>query len=92
MEKYEEHKKWNTFWSWATVFAISGGLLTWATIMMVFVEQAPREWDFGNLEFTPAKSVYSTNNPDEKAGENMIEPLPDGISMEEAKKLKHENK
>ncbi len=85
MKGYEEYKKWNTFWSWFFVFALSGSLLGWAMFMMTFIKDVPREWDFGNIEFTPAKSVYSTQNPDNETEENMIAPLPDGVSMDEEK-------
>ena len=85
MKNYEEYNKWSTRRSWLFIILLSGSLLAWAIIMMTFVEDVPREWEFGNIEFTPAKSEYSTNNPDKKVEENVIEPLPDGVSMEEEK-------
>ncbi len=90
--QYEENTKWSTRKSWFVVFAISGTLLAWAMTMMTLVESVPREWEFGNIEFTPAKSEYSTHNPDAKTDENQIAPLPDGVSMEEQnKKNNNEN-
>lgn len=95
--KYEENSKWSTFWSWAFVFTLSGSLIAWAMVMMTFVKDVPREWDFGNIEFTPAKSVYSSVQSSSKAekvdeaGVNLIAPLPDGVSMKEEKnKIKNE--
>ena len=95
--KYEENKKWSTFWSWAFIFALSGSLLGWAMIMMTFVKDVPREWEFGNVEFTPAESVYSSVQAAEKAEDakdadkNLIAPLPDGVSMEEENNTKTNN-
>ena len=83
MKDYEENSKWSTRRSWIFVITLSGSLLAWAMIMMTFVKDVPRKWEFGNIEFTPAKSEYSTNNPDKKVKENVIAPLPDGVSMEE---------
>lgn len=91
MERYEENSKWSTFKSWLVIFIISGSLLAWAMIMMTFVKDAPRKWDFGNIEFTPAKSVYSTNNDVQEAIEKMITPLPEGVSMEEDNTKKTQN-
>ena len=87
---YEENTKWSTRKSWIVVFAISGSLLGWAMTMMTLVKTPPREWDFGTIEFTPAKSEYSTHKPEEKTGEKLVAPLPDGISMEEKNNTENE--
>ncbi len=87
---YEENTKWSTRKSWFTVFAISFSLLAWAMTMMMLVKTVPREWDFGNIEFTPSKSEYSTQIPEEKTTGKLVEPLPDGISMEEKEKTNNE--
>ncbi len=87
---YEENTKWSMRKSWIVVFAISWSLLAWAMTMMTFVKTPPREWDFGTIEFTPAKSEYSTHNPDKKTDKKMIEPLPDGVSMEEKDNIRNE--
>lgn len=92
--QYEENKKWSTFWSWAFIFMLSFSLIGWAMFMMTFVKDVPRKWDFGNVEFTPAKSVYSSVQSSSEAEEvdepekNLIAPLPDGVSMEEENKTK----
>lgn len=86
MKNYEENSKWSTRRSWIFILLLSGSLLAWAMVMMTFVEDVPREWEFGNIEFTPAESVYSTKKPDKEVEENAIAPLPDGVSMEDAKK------
>lgn len=112
MAKYEEHKKWNTFWSWLFIIALSGGLITWAMSMMVLIPDVPREWDFGNIEYTPGASIYSTRDATDKpvdyqkqihlkglydstrsgtyADTVMVQPLPEGIPMEEVRKAKDE--
>lgn len=91
MKDYEENSRWTTRRSWIFVITLSGSLLAWAMVMMTFVEDVPREWKFGNIEFTPAKSEYSTNNPDEKVEENVVAPLPDGVSMEEERNNQSKN-
>ncbi len=63
MAQYEEHWEWSLRASWIFILSLSAGLLGWAMLMMTQVKDVPREWDFGNLEFTPAASVYSTHVP-----------------------------
>ncbi len=53
-------------WSKAFPVILSAGLLSWAMTLMMLIPDVPREWDFGNLEFTPAKSVYSSFDPGQK--------------------------
>ncbi len=86
MGKYEEHKEWSTLGSWLFIILLSGGLIGWAMFMMSVVKDVPREWDYGTVPFTPANSVYSTEVHDEQPEGLMIEPLPEGVSMEEASK------
>jgi len=86
MIKYEEHGKWSKTASWLFIIFLSATLITWAMSLMFLIKAVPREWDYGNLEFTPAKSIYSTNYPVGEASGNMITPLPEGVSMEEANK------
>lgn len=86
MKDYEENHTWSTFWSWFFILALSFGLISWAMTMMTLVEDVPREWDFGNREFTPAKSIYSTHNPENTTDSLMVHPLPDAVSMEELQK------
>ena len=81
---YEEHKEWSTLGSWAFVLLLSGGLIGWAMFMMTVIKDVPREWDYGTVPFTPAKPVYSTERPAQTTTDYMLEPLPEGISMEEA--------
>lgn len=80
---YEEHKEWSTLGSWLFVLLLSGGLIGWAMFMMSIIKDVPREWDYGTLPFTPAKSVYSTERHSDAPEGYMLEPLPEGISIEE---------
>lgn len=82
---YEEHKEWSTLGSWLFVLLLSGGLIGWAMFMMSIIKDVPREWDYGTLPFTPAKSVYSTERPSGAPEGYMLEPLPEGISIEEVR-------
>ena len=91
MKKYEEYQEWSTGKSWLLVIGISAFLLIMAMGLMFLIEDVPREWDFGNVEFTPGKSVYSTATPEGTTEEKMIAPLPEGISMQEKKELMHKN-
>lgn len=91
MIDYEERTNWSTRRSWFLVFILSGSLIAWAMlIMMPFVKSVPRVWNFGSVESTPSKSIYSTNNPKIRTTEKMIAPLPEGISMEEQQLQKEE--
>jgi len=83
LHEYEEYHEWNEFWSWAFIVFLSGSLITLMMVIMS-VKVAPREWDFGNVGFTPSESIYSTQDPGPVL-ENMIQPLPEGVSMEESK-------
>jgi hypothetical protein len=85
MHKYEEHRKWSTLGSWLFIVLLSGGLIGWAMTMKSVIRDVPREWDYGTVPFTPAKSVYSTEVPKEEPDGYMLEPLPEGIPIEEAR-------
>lgn len=85
MHDYEEHKEWSTLGSWLFILLLSGGLIGWAMFMMSVIKDVPREWDYGTVPFTPAKSVYSTEVHEEKPEGYMLHPLPEGISIEEAR-------
>ena len=86
MHKYEEHRKWSTLGSWLFILLLSGGLIGWAMTMMSVIRDVPREWDYGTIPFTPGKTVYSTERPPATTEDYMMEPLPEGIPMEEAQK------
>ncbi len=84
MIDYEEKgNDWGTLRSWLFVLTLSGSLIAWAMFMMSMIKAVPRVWDFGTVEFTPSKSVYSTHKPNIRTNEKMIAPLPEGISMED---------
>jgi hypothetical protein len=82
MHEYEEYHEWNAFWSWAFIAFLSGALITICMVCMMMIMDMPREWDHGNLNFTPAASVYSTIKPAKATGK-MIQPLPEGVPMQE---------
>ncbi len=86
MHDYEEHKEWSTLGSWLFILLLSGGLIGWAMFMMSVIKDVPREWDYGTVPFTPASSVYSTERHEEAPDGYMLQPLPEGISMEEVRK------
>ena len=83
MHDYEENKEWSTLGSWLFIILLSGGLIGWAMFMMTVIKDVPRDWDYGSVPFTPAKSVYSTERHKKVPEGKMIQPLPEGISMEE---------
>lgn len=91
MKDYEEYHEWSTGKSWLFIILQSSFLLVMASLMMFLIEDVPREWNFGNVEFTPAKSVYSTHNPEVETTEKMVTPLPEGVTMEEEINLKPKN-
>jgi len=88
MHEYEEYHEWSTTRSWLFIFGLVFFLIVMMSSMMLLVKDVPREWDFGNIEFTPAKSKYSTANPEPRTSKKMIAPLPEGLSMEEENELK----
>ncbi len=53
----------SALWSWAIVVAIALAIAVWGLLYHAFVRDAPRQWDFGALEDTPARSAYSTTQP-----------------------------
>jgi hypothetical protein len=90
MKGYEEYHEWSVFWSWSLIIGVALFLLSMGMTMMYTVKDVPREWDFGNIEFTPAKSVYSTATPPKETSKKMIHALPEGkaISKKEVKEKK----
>jgi len=62
-EPEEEQPAAGARWGWAIAIAITLALLVWGLAHYAFVRDAPREWDFGALDDTPARSVYSTTQP-----------------------------
>ena len=85
MHNYEEFHEWSTRWSWAFIIFLSGSLITICMILMMMIPTVPRVWEYGDLPFTPSESVYSTIKP-VSGGVMMIQPLPEGVSMEERAK------
>jgi hypothetical protein len=71
MFKYEEYKTVkHQVWGWVMIFAFSAILLGWCFFVHMMVPDVPRQWDFGQLDDTPASSQFSTeplliepNNP-----------------------------
>lgn len=82
MHEYEEFHEWSPFWSWAFIAFLSGSLITICMVAMMMIKDVPRQWNFGDLDFTPSGSVYSLVKPGSVV-EKMVEPLPEGITMEE---------
>lgn len=87
MHAYEEYHVWSTRWSWAFIILLSAALITVCMVAMMMIMDMQRDWDHGNLNFTPSASIYSTVKP-EIATEKMIQPLPEGVTLEEEKSLK----
>lgn len=85
VHEYEEYHEWNFFWSWAFIVFLTGSLITICMVAMMMIMDLPREWDHGSLNFTPSASVYSSVKP-LKTEEKMIQPLPEGVSMENINK------
>lgn len=85
MHTYEEYHEWSTFWSWTFIAFLSGALITFCMIAMMMIPDVPRQWNFGTLDFTPSGSVYSMVRPG-PAVEEMVIPLPEGVTMEEETK------
>lgn len=80
MHEYEEFHEWSTGRSWAFILFLSGSLITIAMTVMVLVKEVPRKWDYGNLDFTPAASVYSLSKP-AVFDSTLVLPLPEGRKM-----------
>ncbi|MFZ0389500.1 MAG: hypothetical protein WAN36_03500 [Calditrichia bacterium] len=62
-ERYEEYSVVSQTTGWIIIFAFTALILCWAVFVMVSVPDVPRQWDFGSLPDTPAKSVYSSAVP-----------------------------
>jgi hypothetical protein len=80
MHEYEEFHEWSTGWSWAFIIFLSGSLISICMLAMMLIKDVPREWDHGEMDFTPAASVYSSSKPAGKDN-NMVLPLPGGKKM-----------
>lgn len=81
MKDYEEYHEWSRLGSWVFILAHSFFLIGWAMLLMTLVKDTPRQWDFGTVEFIPAKSIYSTHAPAETTDRNMVQPLPEASPL-----------
>ncbi len=62
-EPEEDRSAAGARWGWVIAVGIALGLIAWGLAHYAFVRDAPREWNFGELEDTPARSAYSTTQP-----------------------------
>ncbi len=84
MRSSEEHHEWNTFYSWLLIFGLTASLFIVMFILML-IPVGPREWDFGTDPFVPSESIYSSSTPEEIPKGKMVEPLPEGVPMNQTK-------
>ncbi len=77
-DRYEEFKVVSNFWGWVILIVFATAILGSGMIFHMSIREVPREWDFGILPDTPAKSIYSTKEP-QKGGiaPRQIEQLPE---------------
>jgi hypothetical protein len=81
-EQYEEYKVTSEFWGWVIIIASSIGILGYGMVIMLLVRDAPRYWDFGQVDITPAESIYSTQEPPLNVNDvQQLTPLPEGVPM-----------
>jgi hypothetical protein len=80
VHEYEEYHEWSELLSWGFILFISASLIT---VMMIIMEvrAVSRQWDFGQMPFTPSESIYSSFKTG-TAG-NMIQPLPEGVTLQQ---------
>jgi hypothetical protein len=79
-DRYEEFKVVSNFWGWVILISFAATILISGMIFHMSIKEVPREWDFGALPDTPAKSIYSTREPRETNSVQLqITPLPEGV-------------
>jgi len=83
--KYDEYKLLPQALAWVVLIAWSASLILWAVWIHLITPETERHWDYGQADFTPAESVYSTSEPAPGA-----EPAQQIPTLPEAKPLKPE--
>ncbi len=53
--------------SWTIIIGIAVGTMLWGIISYHWIKQGVRTWEFGQFQDTPAASIYSTAQPQQKA-------------------------
>ena len=83
-QKYIEGKYLpSQFWGWLILILFSGGLIGWAVWIHLIIPDVERHWDFGQSEFTPAESIYSTVElPGEMAPVQQLPTLPEAKPLQ----------
>ncbi len=95
---YDEYRELPAFWGWAVLILFASAIVGFAMWLMMIVPDAPRYWDHGERQDTPAESIYSTYEPSPIATQNkIVNALPEGKPLDkkqqeqEERKMKEEN-
>ncbi len=83
-EHYEQYLHARRFWGWALAIGLTLGVVTWCMVFHMFMPEAPRHWDFGDVPDVPGESVYSTSRPSDEQNRNaprQVEMLPEARNI-----------
>ncbi len=76
--RFEENKPFPWWIGWAFVILLSCSVIAWGLLNYVLVQDAPRQWEFGQLPQTPGESEYSSNQaPQPASAPAQLIPLPE---------------
>lgn len=82
-KQYEEYRNVGTVLGWVILLVFTASILGWGMFMMMMIMDAPRHWDHGQLDDTPASSVFSSVEPDtHKPAPLQIQPVPGSVPIE----------
>ena len=49
MSHYEEHRDFPRIVGWIFIIGASAALFVWCVVLMMYVQEPPRQWDFGAI-------------------------------------------
>lgn len=62
-QRPEEYHAISTLSSWLLIGVLCAGILVWGFANYRYIQDAPRQWNFGQLPDAPGESIYSSSPP-----------------------------
>jgi hypothetical protein len=71
-------------WGWVVVICLCVVLLLWGFGNYLFIQDRPRQWNFGQMPQAPGESIYSSSQPSAYPARQLA-PLPRPVATREAR-------
>lgn len=76
---YEEMYRHRQSTGWVLLLLFCAALIGYSLVLHLLIPDRPRTWDFGQLDQTPAESIYSTREPAMRVPEPLQKDFPEQI-------------